>query len=685
MASNPSRLAWLLPLLAVGWRLLPLPVLGDGAADNLPDQVRRIPPAGIPVPDDLRRELTDEVSRLAREIGDFRVASRDQPGRLGLLPDLLIFHKAVDWALRYDEFHKTNEFSAARQQLAEAFRRLAALREGKPYWIEARGLVVRGYVSRVDGSIQPYGLVVPEAFDAHDGRDYRLDLWFHGRGEQLSELAFLDERMRRLGEFAPRGAFVLHPYGRYCNGSRFAGETDAWEALEDVSRRYPIDDRRLVVRGFSLGGAACWHFATHHAWRWAAAAPGAGFSETAEFLKVFQNEEVKPAWWEERLWRLYDSTAHALNVGMVPLVAYSGQQDRQIQAARAMEKAMVAEGLQLQHLVGPGTGHSYEPRTKEEINRRIDALARRGRDPVPRAVHFVTHTLRYPRMAWVNVDALERHWEPARVLATLVDPGRVEIRTTNVTALTLEFEAGLYPFSPGLAPVVLLDDRKIATVARPRSDLSWRASFHLTRDGWVEGSLPDDPDSLRKRHGLQGPIDDAFLDAFAFVKPTGASLQPETDLWARRELDRAMEHWRRQFRGDAPVLEDRAVTETDLARRHLVLWGDPQSNALLGRLAGRLPIRWENGRLRTPDGDYDAGRHVPLLIYPNPLNPRRYVVLNSSFTFREYDYLNNARQTPKLPDWAILDISQPATSRAPGGIVTAGFFGERWEWRGAKP
>ena len=68
-----------------------------------------------------------------------------------------------------------------------------------------------------------------------------------------------------------------------------------------------------------------------------------------------------------------------------------------------------------------------------------------------------------------------------------------------------------------------------------------------------------------------------------------------------------------------------------------------------------------------------------MLIYPNPLNPKRYVVLNSGFTFREYDYLNNARQVPKLPDYAVIDVSVPASSRAPGGIVAAGFFGERWE------
>jgi hypothetical protein len=75
---------------------------------------------------------------------------------------------------------------------------------------------------------------------------------------------------------------------------------------------------------------------------------------------------------------------------------------------------------------------------------------------------------------------------------------------------------------------------------------------------------------------------------------------------------------------------------------------------------------------------FGAGHHVPVLIYPNPLNPKRYIVLNSGFTFREYDYLNNARQVPKLPDFAVLDVDVPVTARAAGGIVAAGFFTEEW-------
>src|SRR5438876_6644416 len=141
----------------------------------------------------------------------------------------------------------------------------------------------------------------------------------------------------------------------------------------------------------------------------------------------------------------------------------------------------------------------------------------------------------------------------------------------------------------------------------------------------------------------------------------------------------AIDHWRRQFRGDARVKNDTDITGDDLTAHNLVLWGDPTSNKMLEKIADKLPIKWSAREVRLGNKTYSTDHHVPMLIYPNPLNPKRYVVLNSGFTFREYDYLNNARQVPKLPDYAVVDTRTPVSSRGPGQVVAAGFFNERWE------
>ena len=163
------------------------------------------------------------------------------------------------------------------------------------------------------------------------------------------------------------------------------------------------------------------------------------------------------------------------------------------------------------------------------------------------------------------------------------------------------------------------------------------------------------------------------------VRPTGKPLNEKVGSWAATEMNHAIDHWRRQFRGVARVENDTEVSDSEIAANNLVLWGDPQSNQLMARIVAQLPIRWDRQGIHTPQAEYPVDQHALVLIYPNPLNPKHYIVINSGFTFREFDYTNNARQTPKLPDWAIVDISVPPSIRKPGGIADAGFFDEEWK------
>jgi hypothetical protein len=222
---------------------------------------------------------------------------------------------------------------------------------------------------------------------------------------------------------------------------------------------------------------------------------------------------------------------------------------------------------------------------------------------------------------------------------------------------------------------VRLDGQRLAGPA-PRSDRSWTAQFHRVGTRWQSGALPGD--ELRKRHGLQGPIDDAFMSRFVMVTP-GSSGNGPVDRWAQAEQMRAIREWRRQMRGEPHVRRDIDLPDEDIASSNLVLWGSPGHNKVFARLAERLPIQWTDKEIVVGKRRYPTDRHALIAVYPNPLNPHHYVVINSGVTFREYDYLNNARQIPKLPDWAVVDVSTAPDSRTPGKIVDAGFFGEHWE------
>jgi hypothetical protein len=666
--------------LLVTLSLLPAALFADGPKDNIANQVRPIPPAGIPVPESEKQALEKSLEILANEIASLRVAASKKPLIDTLLPDVEIFHKAIDWALKYDEFYSPNEFKAALSLLEEGTSRARSLKEGKSPWTTQTGPVVRGYRSTIDNSVQPYGIVVPEGYSSGSPRGYRLDFWCHGRGEKLTELAFIEGRRKGGGEPnpAPAGALVLHPYGRYCNANKFAGEIDLFEALAHAKSQYHVDMDRLVMRGFSMGGAAAWHFTVHYPGMWAASNPGAGFSETPEFLRVFQDETLVPKWYEQALWNWYDCPGYVRNLTNCPTVAYSGEDDKQRQASERMAQAARENGFELTHIIGPKTGHKIHSDSKVDINQRLDRIVARGRDRFPSIIHFATYTLRYPTSHWVRIDEMEHHWQQAKVDARFErSPAQFVVSTENVAALTLQADAGDYPLD-GISAVPVLIDGHALFAPAPESDRSWKAHFRKKDGAWFPVDSPVAV-HLTKRPGLQGPIDDAFLSRFLVVRPTGKPLHPETDAWVRAELAHFSEHWRKQFRGDLQIKDDTAVTPQDIAESHLILWGDISSNALIARVAPQLPLRWNAQSLEIAGTKQNSNAHLPALIYPNPLEPSKYIVLNSGFTYREYDYLNNARQIPKLPDWAVLDVRVKPSSQAPCGIPAAGFFGERWQ------
>ena len=662
------------------------PLFADGPKDNLASEVRPVPPLGIEVPGDVRTKLTDSLKKLRAAIDDAAKAQAKNPKLADLLPDIEVYYKGLDWALKHNEFFKPDEFKTAEEQLAEAMERAAHLKIGNTPWTKQTGLVVRGYKSKIDGSVQPYGMVVPE--NGFDGPK-RLDIWCHGRFENVGELQFIQQNRKTTGSIQPANTLVLKPYGRFSCANKFAGEIDAFEALEHAKKFYPVDNDRVMIRGFSMGGAAAWQFATHYADQWCAANPGSGFSETPEFLRVFQKEEVDGTpWYQKKLWRWYNATDNALNLWHCPTVAYSPELDRQKQAADEMEKALRAEQIDMLHVIGwqkalgitPDKAHKIMPEAFIEVERRLADIAAVGRERSPAVVHFTTWTLIYNRMHWVVVDALEEQWARCRVHADASDHKTVIIKSQGCTALTLDMPAGTCKLSLLAKVPVTIDGQKLE-VSRPKLDRSWRV--HLQKQGgkWAEVLGTENAGKQIKTHDLCGPIDHALMSSFLFVKPTGTALNEAAGKWAQAELDRAVFEWRRQMRGDAPIKDDKAITEADIANNNLILWGDPGSNSLIAKVLAKLPITWTKDALELNKKSHKATAAMPVLIYPNPLNPKRYIVINSSLTYREYDYLNNARQIAKLPDWAVIDITQPKTPQAPGGITDAGFFDEAWQWK----
>ena len=652
-----------------------------GAAQNpAAPAPAQFPPLGTGLSADEKTTLQAAVDKLSSSIAMLKRKYRSAP-LVDRIADVEVYLDAVRRPLKYDERlyagRGSTPVSYALQTLATGAERAQQLADGRAPWMTQSG--VRGFYSRIDGSAQPYVLTMPENYDAAVKRQYRLDVFMHGRDDAVLEQQFMTKSLTGYTSKPFRAGadrFMLQPYGRYTNASRFAGETDGLEAIESVQKAYPIDANRIVMAGFSMGGASAWSYTVHFADRWVAAAPGAGFAETEVFLRGGLARQPQNAV-QQTLWHMYDSTDYAANTFNVPIVAYSGEIDAQKQAADAMAAAMLEEGLKLEHIIGPNTGHSYEPGARQRLQDRLDQLAANGRNPVPAEIRFTTWMLRYNRMFWLTVDAMGQEWERARAHAKM-DGDTITVTTANVTAMHLTFDPGLAPFAVGARPVLTSDGDRITLPAVAR-DKSLKAGLVRINGAWKLGELPSA--GLRKVHGLQGPIDDAFMDTFMFVRPTGKPFSELMGKWERDQADYAISEWVHFFRGEPRVKDDTDVTAADIAAGNLVLFGDPSSNAVYRRIAERLPIHWRADGVIVQGEKFDTN-HAPVFIFPNPLNPKKYVVINSGFTF--HDQSNNDMQSPKLPDWAVVDITKPGNNYKylPLFVESQGFFDEAWKLKG---
>ena len=621
-----------------------------------PIEHRIPPPAKIEVPAARLDLLHAELERARRDLE-------------GADPDVEVFLKAARFALDYGEFYEEGDADKVDWAIRQARERFAESRAGRKRWLQARGTNVRGFRSAIDGAVQPYLVTISEKLDL--SKPVPLYIWLHGRNDSQTDLHFIHDRSRN----GPQGpmkdpgtAMILEPFGRQSLGWKSTGEIDMFEALAEVKAQYPIDEDRIVLMGYSMGGAGAWHIGAHYTEHFCAVQPGAGFVDLRRYQEI--TPDKFPAPYEQTLWSVYDVPDYVRNLFNIPVVAYNGENDRQRASAEIMAELYRRHGRELPHILGPGLGHvPARGKLLDQVLALVQPAMSRGRDRFPRELLLQTRTLRYNRMYWVDIEALDEHWRDTQVEARRAGSERVELTTRNVRYLRLAPPDGKMSRFPAGFEVVV----------NGKSVRTRTALDRLLVDAIARTIV--DPSVLvktAKRHGLQGPIDDVLLGPFLVVTPTGRSSRPIIRDWVAFELDHFVRRWRTLYRGELRIKKDTDVTADDIRKYHLILFGDAETNALVRRVLPGLPLRWDGREIQIAGRRVAASHHVAVMIHPNPLERSRYVVLNSGPTHREAHDHTNSLQNPKLPDWAIVDVRTPPSAEAPGTIVDADFFDESW-------
>jgi len=642
-------------------------------------------PADAPIAATTQNGFRAEAEQLQNDLA----VLRHKPDlNLDLWADAQIFVKAVVWTLDFEPTLGSKQRELIDKAIRRGRERLAALSTANAPWISARGSGIRGFVSKIDGSTQPYGLVIPARYNP--AQPIRLDVVLHGsrRAAGIGELLFLNDFDRGDGpaQAAEHDYIEVHPLGRLGeNAYRFEGETDVDEAIAAVSRRYNIDRKRIVLRGSSLGGVGTWQLGLKRPDRYAALGPTAGPVDTFEFANspwphFVRLEPLTP--WQETMLHLVDAIDYAANATMVPVVAAMGDKDPYYSSHLLMQKAFEKEGVRFVGLVDHGAGHAVRPAVLEQQLKLIAERVAHGIDPAPKEIRFVTWTLKFSRCHWIEVLGLAEHYKRSEIKASMDDQGSITVNEQqNITRFAIH-----PPMLGSSSATVTIGGKKMTVPHRPGRQLT-ALVFELHKGTWRYAGDLREIQFSGKQPGLQGPIDDAFAAPFLCVRGTGKPWNRAVAAWADAQLNRFAYEWRRHYRGDLIIKSDKDVTPDDLRQRNLILFGDPGNNRWIREIAGELPLTWSHKEIRLGKQRYPAADHGLQLIQPNPLPDGRghYVVFNSGHTYHDSELRFSYMVFPRLGDWAVMKVGDNQVTASPPKVeetvLRSGFFDEDWQVR----
>ncbi|HEY8748712.1 MAG TPA: hypothetical protein VIM11_12105, partial [Tepidisphaeraceae bacterium] len=625
------------------------------------------PPPIQAKPDKLAKikEKTEQIEALVKDL-------KAKGAKPELVDDVAVYAHAGQMLLEYPNmFANQASITHALTTLDQGIERAKQLQSNQPQWNQGRRQLL-AYTSEIDGATLPYAITLPANYDP--AKPTRLYVWLHGRQNNTTETefmyGFLNSRGAGNPPVADQGQIQLNCFGRI-NGAgwHWAGEMDVFESIAAVKKRFNIDDKRIILRGFSQGGEGAWHISLHYPDRFAAAEIGAGtVSRTANQpgLTPYQLATL-------RIWE--NISQWALNIYNLPLAGHDGENDPgQLESSLRARAQLEKEGFRSEgdpdylHSVGaPGlwlqskaTGHGTSPLVRQRLDAFLKEHGDKGQTS-PDHIRFLTYTTRYNRDYWISVDGLDKHYDRADVEAQRTNGGSAyEIKTNNLSRLALRETENAHE--------IKIDGQTLKVSPAPQITLNKNAST------WTVAESGPQP-GLHKTHALQGPIDDAFLDPFLLVRPTGKPWNDEVNQQALRTMARFDNLWGRFFRGHPFVKDDKDVTEADFAKYHVVLFGDPGSNKWIAALNGKLSFTWTQQTVTLGGKSFPSQENYPAMIYPNPLNPTKYVVLNTGLTIEDRGY-NGDYGTPLWGDYAIVKVRPNA---AVPELITGGLFDENWQ------
>jgi len=520
----------------------------------------------VPVRGQFRRKCLDQLAS-----SEGRLDELNFPEGSELADEVVYSRRKIDELRKITDTVTDSQVEVLRMQLPELSYSLFELKAGKlPVW----GLRNITYTSSIDESKQPYVAVVPSSYDLEGDQVYPLFIFLHG---YTSDKRWNPEGLLKPLEIASwkKGVISVMPWGRGAQWYRNDGETDIWDVLADVQRRYRIDPNRIYLGGFSMGGGGTQYLATSVPHRFAAIVPcSMSFDQNR-----LGNLLYIPAW---------------LHCG--------GQED----CAPGMEKStkkLNEQGTEALFTSDPASGHTTDFIDFPAV---VDWLLLHRLKKSPKTILFLTDEPSHAQSYWARMEGLVDYSKPARMEIN-VEAQQIDVKAENVTTLTLNPPAQVIDLAKGVS--VMLNGQPVEVQPDAEGKLVVTVTRQAAHDGPVKATGKP-----------SGPVQDIFSRPFLVAyRSDDPAAHKAAENWCKTT-------WEGWHHGTMKARPDTEITEEELKTHGLFLFGSPTKSTPAQRALIHLPVKVQADRITLADCEAKGSDLALRILNVNAFAPDQYVL-----------------------------------------------------------
>lgn len=524
--------------------------------------------------------------------------------------------------------------------------------------IRPNGFVRLAWKDEVDDSAQYARAYLPPDYDSK--KKYPMVVGLHGYNSANPEYINWWGVTERHNGIADRNSvIVIEPHGRGNTGYEGIGEMDVLTAIRIAKKTFSVDDDRVYLMGYSMGGGGTWFLGTRHPELFAAIGPFYGGWDYHIYLKEEELAKLTPY---QRFGSESESSfAQAEALLTTPVFVNHGDSDELVTPdySRYVVKMLQRWGYNIRYWEHPGGGHGGFEAEKELLRWFLSHTLERN----PMEVRIRSASLKSASAHWVKIQQNENPLSFIFANARIMDKHTIRLNTENALQVRL---------TPGEE---LIDHTAPVRVLWNDAD----AGTYTFEDGAItlqsKGYSPIKPFKTPK---VCGPIGDINNTPYAIVVGT-LSKDARMNKFCQLRAESARDEWETWQHVKPRYFLDTEITNDQISKYSLILFGGPDENLVTRKLVEQIPLKIESDSMTIGGRNFPAQNAGVSMVYPNPLNPERYVVINASNSPDAMFFIN---RLPGRFDYAIAETKAIGNSDIPfeKGCVVAGCFDYNWQY-----